>query len=231
MWNTWPRWARQSRVWIPRDLSSCVFWAPNEFATAAQWSDLVGGRHLVQASGSLQPTVDAGPTAGTRSLSFNGTSQYLSSGNCQIFAGTYTMAVVAKCGATGGGSLISHGNHATGVQLLESTNRIVEHAGVADLADGAVSTSAWEVWVASCNGTSTTLTVNGSAQSLTSSTSLPIAPASTSKIVTGALWRQGTTAYQTFALCRVAEIVICNAALGASDMDRLTRYLRAKFAL
>jgi hypothetical protein len=166
---------------------------------------------------------------GQSAVSFNGSRCLAASGS--LLSTAYTFAVVQSSTAASGGAIAQFGDSASGVDLLQATNRTIQHDGVADITGGSLPTSTWEVWIATFDGTNVALTVNGAAKTLSSPTSAMITPGGSSKLTVGGMWQSSGSSFNTFGTCQVAEVVLCSSALTGAALAHLTAYLRRKYAL
>jgi hypothetical protein len=219
-------------VWSPSKIgSSLVEWlAPDSMVVATghvtSWADKSGSGVTV-AEATNPPAIGAGHINGYAFAAFD-TNMVLGAA-AQLFTTSYTIAAVLRPRAAGGGPMLTDGNGTTGVELLESANRIVQHNNIADLSDGALVQS-WELWVARCTTAPlTTLQVNGTDKPLSPNSSPFTAPAAGSKFTLGGRWNGAS--YTVFANVDIAEVLICNAALDDTTTTKLTSYLRGKYGL
>lgn len=220
-------------AWGPAKIGApLVQWnAPDSMTVTSghvpSWADK-SGSGVTLAEATHPPTADVAALNGYTVATFDGIAQALGAAARQ-FTAAFTIAAVLRPRAAGANPMVTEGNAATGVELLESTARRVQLNGVTDC-DGSALVQGWEVWIARLSASHTIkLAVNGADDPLTNQTSSIAAPAAGSRLALGARW--DGSAYSVFGPCSIAELLICNAALDDATTALLTTYLRSKYGL
>jgi len=208
-------------LWLRADLGTTI-------ATGvSQWNDQSGnGKNFTQATGATQPTLNASGGPNNQAyLNFNG-SQYLTlAATLGVNASPWTMFSVQQSNGSGAECLVlSMGNVNNGYfyGVLPGSVNFMTVGGVATMGDGNVIANVWQDWTWNNNGAVTTMAVNGVPQALTNNTSQTpsVAPVNT----VGALGA-GSDPWNG----NIAEILVYNAALSASQVTVVRNYLSARY--
>lgn len=183
--------------WIPTNVAGCQLWLRADLGITigtgvSQWNDQSGNSNNVsQGTGVSQPTLSSnGAPNGWPCLTFS--SQFLSTSTIVIAASPWSVFIISKTNnaATEAFSFAvgqSINGMAFGLDGVTS-HRALWYPGAAILQDNTgASTTNWEGLTAQNNGTTSTLKINGTLQTITNSTTQPVTPTG-STTVGGRTW-------------------------------------------
>jgi len=217
----------------PPSSANLKFWLKPESLSALSnndpvgtWPDSSGNSHdVTQGSASLKPLYKTNQLNGVAGVAFDGSDDFLSNANAPQASTVYTMFMVLKFDSGAGtGVPFRIGENAGYGMYKGSGSRTVLHRLVADCVDAAATANA-EYW--SAVDTSAPLLsffVNGGSQSVTNSTSTPLAPDSATYV--GKFGGAGLHFAGT-----LFEILCYNTNLGTTDRQTVEAYLAAKYGL
>jgi hypothetical protein len=227
--------ASPQSVWSPAMYPNLALWLRGDGGTTiatgvSQWNDLSGnGSNVVQATGSKQPAFNStGGPNGQAYLNFvSASAQYLSIALAVLGVSPWTVfAIVSSTTPSVEGFFLDVGSSGNGAAFgLDgvSTDRTLWYPGAAVLGSTAMSASTWEGWCAQNNGTTSSLLINGVAQSLTNATTQPLTPTALTQIGAGIgtganNWNGG-----------IAEIIVYSSVLTAAQIVQVRSYLQARY--
>ncbi len=217
---------------VPEQVSGLIryYWAsdinndggatnPSDDTALASWSDLsVSNEPMLQASGSEQPLFKTNILNGLPSVRFDGIDDFMQATVASLPAGEYTLFVVSN--TSGNGVIYSDGDaYVTSMTyLINAGSRKILNGGHDFVSDGAASGVA-EYVMASRDGTTTTMSVNGTPVSLTGATTAFSDPSAHSYLSS---WKDGG---ENFCTGDIFLILLYDNNISDDDKTLLNNYI------
>lgn len=224
---------RRGGTFSPLDITGLTAWWRADLGitlnggTVSAWADQSGnGNHLIQGTGSAQPTYNASGGANNQAfLAFDG-GDILARAAAVIGVSTYTYFLVLR--QTTGSTLqrlmcCGGGGSGVGMYMTAANNRGLVNHGVAVQDDAAYTLNTDEVWTADRDGTTTRFFVNGTQTAIGNSGSIPTAPAALTEI-------GGASATGEY-IGRIYEGFYYNRLLNTAERGIAVAALRGRYAI
>ncbi len=206
-------------------------------SNVTQWTDMSStANNAVQSNGSYQPTLVTNAVNGLPAISFNGSNEYLQfgSGFANFTAGASIFLVVNPAALSGyqtwfsvsdsgGSNYLGFEEGSTAGSVASFVYNSTTSSSV--IASSAITASQYQLMETVYNG-SNTATIYGNGTQLAQSTSMQTAPNTTR--TNNYLGQLGTGSYFHG---QIAEVLVYNTALSASQRAAVEGYLRARYAL
>lgn len=224
--NFQPNWSSTCVLWLRADLGITL-----NGSNVSQWADKSSaGNTVSQGTAVSQPpwASSGGPNNLAALGPFNGTSHYMFAATAPVSNNPFTIFLVHKFSSASSSSGVSYsiGGNSNGGSFgnLGSSLRFLSWNGVSTVSDSTSNaTTNWEVWTITSSPTpSQTLRVNGTAQTLSSST---VSINSTNENVVGGRNRLSLNDLLTGS---VAEIIAFNIVLNSNQIMEVESYIRAR---
>jgi len=219
----------------PTQLGGCVLWLRADqglnfdaSGLVTSWGDLSGnGNGVSQATASKRPVwVAPDPNLRKPCLTLLAANTQCLTNSAQVITSTnWTIFSIHQFASITNQAVISFGGAATnGIALANNgTSRDVSAIGVIDHTDG-TNTTNWEAWIATNDGTTTRLWVNGQPQALASPT--------TNQVATSAGVNIGlNTNSSNFFNGNIAEQGAFNRPLNAAEVSQMSAYFLSLYGI
>jgi hypothetical protein len=232
----------------PSSISGMIgWWAADSISSVdgteqTSWSDLSGNSYTLTAATGLGPTWETAEINSLPAMKFNGSSQYMSNNTAAAnFSGadlprTFFLAIktvtesgtdahIAAGSSTGANPLFEVDTNAGKPRLV-----VRDDGGTTAAPQGSVGlgTVAWKILTVETSGTSCTMWINGSSQTV-SPTAADVGTITINRFTVGARFSNGTINNYSDSL--IAEIIIYNSALGSTDRGNVETWLNSKYAI
>lgn len=226
-------------AWTPKSLGSTLkLWLRGDLgvtlngSNVSAWADQSGnGNHVTQATGAKQPTFVASGINNKPTLTFDG-GDVLDGSVALTGAANWSLFVVLNFTSTGSArQAVNIGNATTGygasVDVNADFKRELLLNGVAAETDGVASATVNEAWLQTNSGTNgpQAFYLNGSPAPAFAGSGTTVAPAAEFHI-------GGRTNVPALPMLgKLAEVVVCDTPLGATDRAKLFAYSLARYGL
>lgn len=233
----------RSRLWVPTDISGCALWLQSDKgitssgspATVSNWADLSGnGRDAAQSTSTKRPLYTAASINNLPSLAFDGTDDVLATSAFSL--GVYTVLLVTT-GQGGNGYFFTRSAAGVEVDTLYGSTGNTTYVNRSGTTSGYNNTTNWGQWGTSTARLLTQLYGGTHATHRNRMNAVEQSWTGTSSGDPGV----GTTSHQFViagrndsavpANIKVAEVIVYDTALGATDLSRVEAYLRRRYAL
>ena len=210
------------RVWVTAKDINNNGQQPADGSALATWVNKTGLGNLTQGTGAKQPTYKTAIVNGRAGVRFNGSTTVLN-GTFSDITTLHTGFVVRRLNSINSHSVWYKGNSSTsGFGFFETSTRNVLFGGRAIKVNGTSTVNTTDIITLQWNGTTSTIRVNGIAQTLTGAATTPNSAVST-------FFLGASTNLVEFLDGDIAEFILTNTVLSAKNINMVEQYLATQW--